>query len=508
MKTNQLYKRTLVLFLLLFLILGCDEGFEDMNVDPTKASQIDPKSKFTSLLLQISGRRYENWRANLIYQSTMVQHLSATAGYWTGDKYTLNFGYASSLFDAYYPTAVKNVEDILAQLVKEKKPAEMIAITKIARVIIYQRLTDLYGDIPYSEAGKGYLEGILKPKYDRQGAIYPAMLKDLEDAAKDLGSGTSAYGNSDIMFKGDQGKWKRYAYSMMLRLGLRLSKVDRTAATAWVTKAITGGVMNSNDDIAYIEHTAGPEGINKNGNGEVFSADNNPRMSKTFIDALNGDPRLTVLASLPAKDKADNDRTNAQRLDPTKQKGLPNGTDSNKLKADFGDDLQQFSEPNRLLITGEDTPMFFQTYAEVCFMLAEVAQSTGRVADAKTQYDKGVTAAMKQLALYGSGGAISDAKITAYLTANPYNASKGLEMIGTQYWIVTFLNEYESFANWRRTGFPKLTPVNYPGNETGGTIPRRLTYPQSEQTENAANYKAAIANQGADNLTTRVWWDK
>lgn len=516
MKKNKLYKIALLLSAF-FFIFSCDKGFEEMNVDPNTATakQITAKSKFTSLLLQISGSRYENWRANLIYQSTMVQHLSAVAGYWSGDKYFLRFDYAASLFDRYYPTAVKNVQDIIEQLEKEKKP-EMLAIAKIMRVVIFQRLTDLYGDIPYSEAGKGVVNGaisILKPKYDKQEDIYPAMLKDLEDAGAVLAttSGKSGYGNADIMFKGDIGKWKRYAYSMMLRLALRISNKDRTIAGTWAQKAITGGVMTSNADIAYIQHTNGPEGINKNGNGETFSADANPRMSKTFIDALQGDPRLTILASLPKKDKAGKDgkdRTNAERLDPTKQKGLPNGIDNKKLKADFGDDLMQFSEPNRLLITGEDAPMFFQTYAEVCFMLAELKQVTGDAAGAKAEYDKGVTAAMKQLAMYGNDGQIKDSDITAYLAAKPYNASKGLEMIGTQYWIVTFLNEYETFANWRRTGYPVLTPVNYPGNVTGGAIPRRLVYPQSELTENTANYKAAISTQGEDKLTTRVWWDK
>uniref|UniRef100_A0A2B4RVH3 TonB-dependent receptor SusC n=1 Tax=Stylophora pistillata TaxID=50429 RepID=A0A2B4RVH3_STYPI len=484
--------------------------FEEMNVNPTAAAQIGAKYKFTSLLLQTSGRRYESWRANLIYQSTMVQHLAATATYWSGDKYFRRFDYAASLFDAYYPSAVKNVQDIIQQLVKEENPDEMLAIAKIMRVVIFQRLTDLYGDIPYSEAGKGFM-GILKPKYDKQSDIYPAMLKDLEDAGKVLSaaSGTSAYGDADIMFKGDLGKWKRYCYSMMLRLGMRLSKVDPAMAVNWTTKAIAGGVMTSNADIAYIQHTNGPEGINKNGNGEVFTADNNARMSKTFIDALQGDPRLTVLASLPEKDKDKKTRTKAQRLDPTKQKGLPNGTDSEKLKSDYGDDMMQFSEPNRLLITGEDAPMFFQTYAEVCFMLAEIATLKGDSAKAKTEYDKGVTAAMKQLSIYGDGGNISDADITKYLTTTkPYDDSKGEEMINTQYWIVTFLNEYESFSNWRRTGFPNLTPVKYPGNMTEGTIPRRLLYPVSEQTENKENYDAATNGNKENTLTKRVWWDK
>ena len=82
-------------------------------------------------------------------------------------------------------------------------------------------------------------------------------------------------------------------------------------------------------------------------------------------------------------------------------------------------------------------------------------------------------------------------------------------MINTQYWVATVFNDYESFANWRRTGYPALTPVNYPGNATGGVIPRRLVYPQGEASTNPDNYNAAISRlQGGDKLTSRVWWDK
>ena len=71
------------------------------------------------------------------------------------------------------------------------------------------------------------------------------------------------------------------------------------------------------------------------------------------------------------------------------------------------------------------------------------------------------------------------------------------------------MDEYECFANWRRSGdLPYLTPVNYPGNGTGGTIPRRLTYPPSEKITNGANYNAAVARlAGGDKMTSRVWWD-
>jgi hypothetical protein len=494
-------KKSIIYIFLFALIFGaCDEGFEELIVNPLASPQIEANSKFTATQLKTSGERYEAWRANLIYQSTMMQHFASTAGYWSGDKYSWNRGYAASLFDRYYSGPVKGIEDIVAQLIAEEQPAEMIAIAKIQRVVIYSRLTDVYGDIPYSEAGRGYLEGILKPKYDTQADIYADMLKELEESAAALGSGQSKFGEADIMFQGDQAKWKKYANSMMLRLGLRLIKVDAAGAQSWATKAIAGGVMTSNNDIAYIQHTTGPDGINKNGNGEVFSADGNPRMSKTFIDFLQDDPRLPILASR----RSDGSTASADL------KGLPNGLDSGLLLAATGEDnTDAYAEPNRSIITGEDAPMFFQTYAEVEFMLAECAERWGLAGgNVESHYNAGVTAAMKYLGMYGAAADIADADITTYLANNPFDNTKAIEMIANQYWAATFLNDYETFANWRRVGYPQLVPTNYTGNETNGTIPRRLTYPTSEQTSNPDNYSSAISAQGPDVLTTRVWWDK
>ncbi len=490
-----------VYFLSFVLLLGaCDEGFEDLNVNPARPTQVSVANKLTAAQLFASSERYDNWRAGLIYQSTMMQHFASTAGYWNGDKYTWNRGYASSLIDRYYGNAVKSLEDMLVQLDEEGSPDEMKAITRIMRVFVFSRLTDLYGDVPYSEAGKAVLEGILTPKYDPQSEIYADMLNELSEAAAALGTGTSGFGDADIIFNGDQAKWQRLANSLMLRLGFRLIKVDPSGAQQWVTQAINGGVMQSNDDIFYVPHTEGPAGVNQNGNGEVFLADGNPRMSEFFINWLQAgnDPRLPVLAS----------RRSDGSTAPADLKGLPNGLDSNTLEAATGEvDTDPFAEPNRSVITGLDAPMFFQTYAEVEFMLAEANVRWGLAGDAETHYNNGVRAAMEMLAMYGDGGVIDSADIDAYLVANPYDAGNALEVINNQYWAATFLNEYESFSNWRRTGFPVLTPVNYPGNVTNGTIPRRMSYSESEQVNNPANYAEAIARQGPDELTTRVWWD-
>lgn len=489
-----------IILLFTFIFSGCDEGFEELNVDPTKPSQVSVANKLTAAQLFVSSERYDNWRANLIYQSTMMQHIATTAGYWDGDKYTWNRGYASSLMDRYYGNAIKSLEDMLLQLDTEGAPDEMKAITRILRVFAFSRLTDLYGDIPYSEAGKAVVEGILTPKYDAQSDIYADMLKELEESAAALGSGTSGFGAADIIYQGDQAKWKRLANSLMLRLGFRLIKVDAAGAQEWVTKAINGGVMESNGDIFYVPHTGGPEGVNRNGNGEVFTVDGNPRLSQTFVDYLQStnDPRLPVLGAR----RSDGSTAPADLI------GFPNGLDAQMLLDMTGEEnMDNYAEPNRSVITGEDAPMFFQTYAEVEFLLAEANVRWGLAGDPATHYANGVRAAMEMLAIYGDGGAIDPAAIDTYLADNPYDAGNALEQLNMQYWVVTFLNEYESFSNWRRTGIPNLVPVNYPGNVTNGTIPRRMSYSESEQVNNAANYQEAISRQGPDELTTRVWWD-
>lgn len=115
---------------------------------------------------------------------------------------------------------------------------------------------------------------------------------------------------------------------------------------------------------------------------------------------------------------------------------------------------------------------------------------------------------MKQLTQTGADPGVSTSQIEAYLANNPYSSATALEQIGTQYWIATFLDEYEAWSNWRRTGYPDLTPVNYYGNVTNGTIPRRFTYPTSESTINSTNYEEAVSGlSNGDAMTSRVWWD-
>jgi len=487
-------KYIMILLAVVFFTPSCDDGFAELNQNPSAAGEINPDFQFAWVQLRTSGGRYENWRANLIYTSMMIQHLAAECGYWTGDKYTYNAGYSSSLFDRHYSDVSKDLTDLIVSLEAGAGSAEELAVAKIWQAVAYQRLTDMYGDVPFSQAGKGFLEGNTTPEYDTQESIYNTLLADLE-AANGAISGGSVFGSGDFIYGGDASQWKRFGNSMMLRMGMRLSGKDPAAAQAWVGKAIAGGVMSSRDDDAFILHNGGTDGINFNGIGEVLDkangfGDDCPRISNTFVNLLTGDPRLDIIAVPPASGV---------------HTGMPNGLDAPALTA-LGQTANDFDRINPEIVR-VTSPMFFMTYAETELLLAEAAMRGWHNGDAGTHYENGVRAAMKLFDHYPESANVADADIDAFIAANPFDAANGMEQIANQYYIATFLNEYEAFSNWRRTGFPTLIPVDYPGNESNGQIPRRLRYPTSEYGINGDNINAVNVRQGPDEFTTRVWWD-
>ncbi len=516
--------KILTLIVTVGLIFGsCNpDSLTELNIDPLAANEVDPGYILAYTQLQTSGERYENWRAQLIYQSTMMQIFATLPTYWSGDKYLRNSGYASSLWDRAYANYIKDLVNLVEvtdpEIVGDNSLINYHAIARIWKVYGFSRLTDLHGDIPYSEAGNGYLENIFSPKYDTQQDIYADMLNELEVAAGLLTSSESNPGAQDLIYGGDIDQWKRFAYSLMFRLGMRMSKVDAAAAQTWVGKAVAGGPMSSNADICKVNHAEGPEGINRNGIGEVFlwdgtnyTTDDSPRLSKTLVDFMKStsDPRLGRLSWVRDSENDQYDFALAFQ----DALGMPNGYNSTTIQSwpDYIPDnnLNNFSriKPEFVL---RSSPMVFQTYAEVCFLYAEAAERGWISQDAGTWFDKGVAAAMQMYEqLYGSAVGVDQSEIDAYIAANPYAGGEaGLQQIGEQVWIATILNFYETFANWRRTGYPVLTPVDYPGNVTNGTIPRRLEYPTSEASVNAVNYAEAADRMGGDLFTSRVWWDK
>jgi hypothetical protein len=374
-------------------------------------------------------------------------------------------------------------------------------------------LTDTHGEIPFSKAGLGFLEGVTLPEYDTQEQIYREILRELEEAGAALTTSRPVF-TGDVLFAGNIDRWKKFAYSLMLRAAMRLSKVDTNLAREYVTKAINGGLMQSNEDNVVIRHDANY--VNPAGSWLNGTEANNYYLTANFVDYLqeNNDPRLGSIA-VRYKGAASGPQQQESRADrdPNVQLGMPMGYDNNSIPPLLNQlglvSFYEFSQLDRTRLAKLSSPCFLVTYAQTQLLLAEAILRGWANGDIQEHYRNGIAAHMEQMELYDDNAAISTAEINAYIQSQPLVAGREMELINTQYWVASFLNGAEAFANFRRTGYPELAPNPYPGGELlNEAFIRRLTYPDLEIAINQGNLTSVISRQGPDNLETRVWWDR
>jgi len=503
------------LFVLLLSAVACENGLSDLNVNKTNPTSLDP-----SLLLNQAVINTSFPVKSLVFDVGIVQQMvTPNGGVLAGANFNQDSRDVTTqpLWTAYYQSVIKNTHDALMRSKDNPARSNMYNMARIYQSYVFMILTDEYGDIPYTEGGAGFSDRILLPQYDRQQDIYAKIIQELTDAAAALNpAGTIE--NGDVLYAGDIAKWKKFAYSLLLRAGMRLGKVDATKAQSTVQAAVNGGVITLNADNAYIRHDANftqPIGATLNGSEAA-----NFYLAKPFVDQLKNtnDPRLQAIAIRYVGATGSSGQTVAAgSTDPSKQIGMPIGKDNGTIvAAATADGLASFydySQVDRRRIVKINSPVFLVTAAQTNLLLAE-ARFRGWIAtgSAAQYFADGIRAHMDQMAVYDPNSAVSAAARDNYVTANPLVAGKELEQINTQYWIASFLNGPEAFANFRRSGFPALTPNPYgqPSNPDvpNGTFIRRLTYPTSELSVNTEHVNAAIERQGADKLSTRIWWDK
>lgn len=488
---RKLYKGILVLALAA-LAGACDSGLSEINVNPN--DPLDAPSKY--LIVQaIRGTSNFTVAGPMNYRFTGVwaQHF-AEIQYSDEDRYKFRPVDADNFWDNFYSDPLAN----LNRIIERNESPNHVAIALTLKSLVYQVMTDLWGDIPYSEALKGDKEdGILTPKYDSQADIYAGLLKDLKDAVAMIDASAGKFGSEELIYKGNMDNWRKFANSLRLRVAMRLSEVDPTRAAAEIQDALAGGVFTSNADNAVLWYSSDANSRHPMHND--WRGRDDYSISKTLVDILtNGDatgkdlaqhdPRLRIFAEPAASDTAYRGHQN----------GLPDG---------HGVPLGTISRIGNRWRSQPDGDGLLMSYAEVLFIQAEAAARGWIAGDAGDFYRRGIIASMTY---YG----IDEADATAYLTAHPewdINAagSSPLRQIAIQKWIALYNNGPEAFAEWRRTGWPEL--VAGPAAENGGQIPRRWLYPGKEQSVNAENLQAAIAAQGMSgpsDLNTRLWWDK
>ena len=501
------FKQIIIAILVLFTAVGCTEDFDALEKDPV-ALTANPAGQLTFTQLCMSGDGFYQWRTNLIYSGGFVQHY---AGAWNvtefGSKFKKDDGYATALWRNVYANELKNVVDILEKTSNDPKTVNMNAVAKIMRVMVAQRLTDIYGDIPYSEAGLGFSKGIVTPKYDKQEDIYTSFFKDLDEAYNQLNAGGGTV-KGDLFYNGDIAKWKKLANTLRLRLGMRISEVKPAEAEKQVKAALQNGVFTSNDDNCIMHHLDAtfnddPASIDFRGNGLAYAFNGNENadhFSSLVIDYLrnNGDPRLTMLAT---------PKTGSMNWGPVQP--------GEELYVGVKPGVFQWEvDGGSTAVSGiqsyykkKTTPYLHVSYSETQLLLAEAALRGWVSGSAADYYKKGVEAGIKQLEIYGAPAA-TQASIDTYLSAKPLVAGTEKEQIATQLWITYIFNSIEAYSNWRRTGFPHLIPITNPDSETGGITPTRLYYPNDEMQKNEANYLEALSRMGGKNdWLNKVWWD-
>ena len=493
---------------------SCTKGLEELNVNTVNPTTLDPALLLNNAIINTSFPT-----KTVIYDMSVVQQMvTPNGGVLAGGNFNQDSrDPGGAVWPAYYQNVIKYTHDAISKTKDDPARANLYNMARIWQAYVYMILTDTHGAIPYFEGGAGSTDQILLPKYDQQDAIYADLIKVFEEAANALDASGSVE-TSDLLYAGNIAQWKKLGYSLLLRAGMRLSKVDPSTAQSVVKKAFDAGVITDNADNAVMRHD--PNYLNPIGNMLNSTEAANWYLVNSFVDTLknNNDPRLQAIAIRYKGATSGPEQTpDIGSIDPADQIGMPmgydNGTIVAKATADGLASFYDYSQVDRRRMATTASPMFFVTAAQTQLLLAEARFRGWITTGSAAQYfEAGIWLHMNQLAAYGTSVAIPSADVDAYIAAHPLVTGRELEQINTQYWIASFLNGPEAFANFRRTGYPSLAPNPYgqPNNPDvpNGTFIRRIGYPTSELSINKENVDAAIAVMGPDVMSTKVWWDQ
>jgi hypothetical protein len=472
-------KYSLFIFLAAALVAAsCTKELEKVNVNPNASENAQPDYLLTSAL-KTTGDAYWGTSSTMNSSLLFVQHW-AKIQYTEEDRYVFSNTSFQSLWATAYAQSITNLNKIIELGEKQGNPNYKGAAL-VLRSWVFQLLTDAYGDIPYRQAGN--IDAYITPAYDSQKDVYLGLLQDLK-TAKGLLDPAGKVIAGDVLYNGNIARWQKLANSLRLRIALRIADREPAAAKAVVEELTREGAAFISDvaDNAQLVYLASP---NQNPVNALFETRDDYRVSKSMVDKLIqlNDPRLPVYVS----------KTQSGTVPYV---GVPNGlTTSDASNLGF----TRTSKPGAYF-TAAQAPAVLITHAEVLFLRAEAAARGFTAEDAAALYVQAIKASLKQ---YG----ISEADVNTYL-ARPeiqYNATNFRRSIGEQKWIALYGQGLEAFAEWRRLDYPQLPPAV--AGVLNGQVPVRFIYPGTEQSLNGTNYKQAVARQGTDALTTKLWFD-
>lgn len=476
-------KNTIILISFLALLLtGCTS--EDVNNDPNVAYNMSPEPLITYAEKELSDYmntpsvNENNFRLTMQYwqEATYVSESNynftarnVSNNIW-GDNYVNvlnNLNKAKELLEQYQPAA----SEVNSWPAKKKN---QLAIIDILSVYTFQTLTDIFGDIPYSQALNN--DKFPLPAYDDDTQIYEKLIIRLKTDINNLEEGEGTFGAGDILYGGDIGKWKKFGNSLLLKLGIAVSDINPTLAQSSINTAISGGVIMDESQNAIFRYQAETPNFNPLFENLANSGRDDFFGGKPFVDFLitNSDPRISKYF---------------QDVD-----GVYIGQEIG-LPGVFSD----FSAPG-IFAYIPITPGNLITHTEVAFYRAEAAARFGIGGSPEALYNTAVQASFQEWKL-------SSQEAQNYLSDHPYNASNWKKSIGEQAWVAMYNHPVVSWNFYRRLDYPALQAPPTAIANAEGKVPVRLQYPTLEATTNGTNYAKAAAAIGGDKLTTKVFWD-
>jgi hypothetical protein len=445
------------IFLIIMLLSSCDKWIDpDMNVDPNNPKDVAMAQLVAPIeanLAYVVGGELARFTCVWMQQIAGLQGQSAGNDIYVISESDVTGDWSWNL----YSPGMINSKILIDKAASTNSPY----YTGIAKILMAYHLgvtTDLWGDIPYSDALKG-ISLQLKPKYDTQQEIYTTIFTLLNEAITDLESSTSLFvpANEDLIYEGDLTKWKKTAYALKARYSLHLAK--RNGATAYydALASVADSYTSNDDDFKFVFGSAA------NNSNPIYQSEQERSgyysANATYENmlSLTSDPRQSVYFNGTVGSKPGEPNVNAATI----------GT--------------SYASPT--------TPVYLMSFTELKFIEAEASFNTNNKARAANAYNDGLKASLQREGVFGDG---------TWYDANKINSETiTLEKIMIQKYLSSFL-QIETWTDWRRTGYPVLTLAT---GATKSEIPRRLPYPQDERLYNGDNMPAGLT------ITSRVWWD-
>lgn len=474
-------------------VMSCKK-LEELNVDKKNAAEAPSETLFS------------NAQKNLVDQVTTssvnFNVLRLFSQYWAATTYPdeSNYNittraipdqefqsiYRDVLMDLKEAKRIIMAESEVVSTAEEKK--NKIAITEILTVYAYQRLVDIFGNVPYEKA----LDiNNISPAYDDAQTIYSKLFARLDAAIADLKPGVSTFGSADVIYEGNTEKWEKFANSLKLKMAITVADVPALDPAGKIAGAIAGGLFTSSADNASYAYLGAAPNTNPMYAQVVLSGRLDWVAANTIVDKMNelNDPRRKHYFKGNLKDAGGN---------VIYKGGIYGGSNTFSLYTQLQAYYNKDEDPHPAWTASR--PGVLIDYAEVKFYLAEAAARGFIGGSAQTFYNEAITESIKFW-----GGTDAEALIYVAQPAVLYSPASWKEKIATQAWIHYFERGDLGWTTWRRLDAPKFNP---PASMTNADIPTRYTYPVGEQTLNGSNYTSAASAIGGDKLTTKLFWDK